>query len=187
MDNNSLIVEEAIDQAYTRDVRQYVRRSWLSMGPEPGWHHETLWTFADGTEVNVKGSRDRAAALPARPGFEALFVDYAENDDNPIITRQPVIGWQVNYLGSTELEPVVQHVTSTDEPSQFSGVIQPDGRVLSQRTWFPNEQAFLKVTKADWLEKKQELEHERQLRDRYSDCPYCEKHRRNMHDDDIPF
>jgi hypothetical protein len=188
MKHNSLIIEQAINRAYTHDVRECVHRSWLSMGSDPGWHHESVWTFNDGTEVNVRG-HGRGAALPAEPGFEVLFVDYQQNEDDPTIARQPVIGWQVapSDFAGTELEPVVQHVTSTAEPSQFRGVVQPDGRVLCRRTWLPNEEAFLKATKAEWLETKQELEHERQLRERHSDCPYCAEHRRKLHDDDIPF
>jgi hypothetical protein len=136
MKHNSLIIEQAINRAYTHDVRECVHRSWLSMGSDPRWHHESVWTFNDGTEVNVRG-HGRGAALPAEPGFEVLFVDYQRNEDDPTIVRQPVIGWEVapSDFAGTELEPVVQHVTSTAEPSQFRGVVQPDGRVLCRRRW----------------------------------------------------
>ena len=68
MKHNSLIIEQAINRAYTHDVRECVHRSWLSMGSDPRWHHESVWTFNDGTEVNVRGHGRGAARLRGTRG-----------------------------------------------------------------------------------------------------------------------
>lgn len=165
------------------EVVEHSRRSWQERGADGGtsWHRELRWRYSDGTEATLHGNSFFGDVVPARSGFEMLFVTCGLADDNPIIHRQPVIAWRI--LGPEQGERLAAIVQDAKEHSQsFSGILQPDGRIYWRGDWFLSESEFITALKAEWLKKKEVLT----LRERHRDCPFCAKARRRD-DDDLPF
>ena len=164
------------------EVVEHSRRSWQERGPEGQrfWHRELRWRYSDGTEATLHGNSFYGDVVPAKSGFEMLFVTYDLADDSPIIHRQSVIAWRI--LGPKQdatLEPIVQD--ANERSHSFSGTVQPDGRIYSKGDWFASESDFITALKPEWLKKKDELV----MRERHRDCPFCAEARRR--DDDFPF
>jgi hypothetical protein len=167
------------------DVTEYSRRSWVQSVPDAEgarWNHEMRWRYDDGTEATLTGNHLFGEVLPAKVGFEMISVAYELKDDSAFVQRQPIIGWRASSYqrDGNELEPLVQSLV--DDRTEFCGILQPDGRVLSSGYWYPNEKAFLEATKPAWLRKKEQL----LLRERHKDCRFCATIWRRD-DDDIPF
>ena len=158
------------------DVVEHSRRAWLDAGDpaQARWNYELRWRYADGTEAILSGDSFYGEVVPALPGFEvmSIYCDLAE--DGPRIKRQSVLAWRI---GSRDHEPIVQD----DSQCDFGGIVQPDGRIYSNRAWYPHEAAFMDAIMPKWLQLKAEL----LMKERHRDCPYC--HASKQADDDLPF
>src|SRR4051794_10059533 len=113
------------------DVVEYSRRALWN--PSAGWYYELRWQYSDGSQCSLQGDAFYGGVIPARPGFEMIFIAYDESADDPVVVRQDVIAWRHDPISTrysnavTELEPLVQ--SPVPAKTLFScGVLQPDGR-----------------------------------------------------------
>jgi hypothetical protein len=158
------IVEQLSDVIPGTDVQEYSRKSWTATKSDSGervWAHEVTWRYVDGTELKLSGEQFTGMAFPARPGFEFILIEFKLGSEDPNVRREPIVGW---VAGSARFEldvavPLAQHCITAEEPGQYLGIGQPDGRVAWNGRWFVDVDAFAGAARSHWLA---ELEKEKE-------------------------